>query len=212
MQRRSATRIDALLDVTALVLDQVGFDRLTTSMIAEGAGVAIGTLYRYFPDRIVLLRALHDREIRRLQERICEQLAGAPVPELWQAVDVAVSVFVDMFRSEPGFRIIRFVDVKREPPMDRDDPRVGYFTRWFAGVLSNGFHIPVDTELIFNLEVVVQTTTALVHHAFVLSPDGDPRFIRKARAINRLHLEDIYGAESETDSIRPLRLARELTT
>ncbi|MEO6827971.1 MAG: TetR/AcrR family transcriptional regulator [Microbacteriaceae bacterium] len=186
--------------MTSQVLDEVGFDRLTTSMVAEGAGVAIGTLYRYFPDRIVLLKALHDREIRRLQDRIVDQLASAPVSEIWQAVDVAVTVFVDMFRNEPGFRIVRFVDVKREPPMERDDPQVGYIARWLAEVLSKTFQIAIDAELIFNLEVVVQTTGALVHHAFVLTPGGDPRFIRKARAINRLHLEEAYGSGSGSGS------------
>ncbi|MFE4952081.1 helix-turn-helix domain-containing protein, partial [Leifsonia sp. NPDC056665] len=65
IQERSAARIDALLDAAAEVVDEIGFDRLTTAMVAERAGASIGTVYRYFPDRIVLLQALRDRALLR---------------------------------------------------------------------------------------------------------------------------------------------------
>ena len=74
IQERSAARIDALLDAAAAVVDEIGFDRLTTAMVAERAGAAIGTGYRYFPDRIVLLQALRDRALLRYRRSVVEAI------------------------------------------------------------------------------------------------------------------------------------------
>ena len=46
VQERGAARVEALLDAAAAVVDEVGFDRLTTAMVAEHAGSSIGTVYR----------------------------------------------------------------------------------------------------------------------------------------------------------------------
>ena len=73
-QERSLARIDALLDAAAAVVDEVGFDRLTTAQVAELSGASIGTVYRYFPDRIALLAALHDRAVLRYRVAASEEL------------------------------------------------------------------------------------------------------------------------------------------
>ena len=51
-QRRSTQRLDALLDAAAEIVDETGFERLTTQMVAERAGASIGTVYRYVPENI----------------------------------------------------------------------------------------------------------------------------------------------------------------
>src|SRR5579875_3042711 len=82
IQERSAARIDALLDAAAEVVDEIGFDRLTTAMVAERAGASIGTVYRYFPDRIVLLQALRDRALLRYRHSVVAAI-DAQAPEHW---------------------------------------------------------------------------------------------------------------------------------
>ena len=52
VQARSTARLGALMDAAAAVVDEIGFERLTTAMVAERAQASIGTVYRYFPDRI----------------------------------------------------------------------------------------------------------------------------------------------------------------
>ena len=56
VQARSTARLTALLDAAAAVIDEIGYERLTTAMVAERAGASIGTVYRYFPDRIAVLQ------------------------------------------------------------------------------------------------------------------------------------------------------------
>jgi AcrR family transcriptional regulator len=62
-QLRSRITVTALLDATARVLIQRGFADCTTNYVAEVAGVGIGSLYEYFPNKEALVAALVEREI-----------------------------------------------------------------------------------------------------------------------------------------------------
>lgn len=48
-QRRSARRVERMLDACAELLDEAGYDALSTTRIAERASVAIGSVYQFFP-------------------------------------------------------------------------------------------------------------------------------------------------------------------
>ena len=65
-QARSAARVELLLDVAAEVFEEVGYDAATTNLVAARAGVPVGTLYRWFPDKAALAEALTDRYLSRL--------------------------------------------------------------------------------------------------------------------------------------------------
>jgi len=69
-QARSAWTVDLILQAAAQVLEARGEDELTTKRVAKRAGVSIGTLYQYFPNRDALLVALADREAQRIGERM----------------------------------------------------------------------------------------------------------------------------------------------
>lgn len=57
-QARSASTVDAILNATIQVLLAVGASRLTTTRVAERAGVSVGTMYQYFPHKQALLYAV----------------------------------------------------------------------------------------------------------------------------------------------------------
>ncbi|MDC3954703.1 TetR/AcrR family transcriptional regulator [Polyangium jinanense] len=65
-QGRSRATFDALLDATARILEDHGYEELTTNAVAQRAGASIGTLYEYFPDRETLVAVLVEREARRV--------------------------------------------------------------------------------------------------------------------------------------------------
>lgn len=57
-QARAQAAVEAIRQATSALLDEVGFDSLTTSAIAERAGVNIATLYRYYPNKFTIVREL----------------------------------------------------------------------------------------------------------------------------------------------------------
>jgi AcrR family transcriptional regulator len=83
-QDRSKETVEAILQATAIVLKREGYDRASTRRVAEVAGVSVGSLYQYFPNKESLVVALYNRHLRELIsmfESRFEESVRAPLPE-----------------------------------------------------------------------------------------------------------------------------------
>ncbi|HME05846.1 MAG TPA: TetR/AcrR family transcriptional regulator [Bryobacteraceae bacterium] len=92
VQARSAASVDAILEATIQVLLQAGKERLTTTKVAQRAGVSVGTLYQYFPNKTALLRAAlkrHLDEVTEAMERVCHQQRGHSLEQMATALVTA---------------------------------------------------------------------------------------------------------------------------
>lgn len=69
-QARATATVDAIYEATIQVLLSDGPHRLTTTRVAERAGVSVGTMYQYFPQKQALIHALNERYLEALAERI----------------------------------------------------------------------------------------------------------------------------------------------
>ena len=89
MQARSAASVDAILQATLQVLLDVGKERLTTTRVAQRAGVSVGTLYQYFPNKSALLRATlkeHFDVVIGALEQVCREQAGESLEKMATAL------------------------------------------------------------------------------------------------------------------------------
>ena len=89
VQARSAASVDAILEATIQVLLGVGKERLTTTRVALRAGVSVGTLYQYFPNKSALLQAAlkrHLAEITEAVELVCTQQEGGTLRQMVTAL------------------------------------------------------------------------------------------------------------------------------
>ncbi len=78
VQSRSRMTVDAILQATAHILTRQGYDALTTNHVAGRAGVSVGSLYQYFPNKEALLLALSRRHMNDIEATIDDALAQAP--------------------------------------------------------------------------------------------------------------------------------------
>jgi AcrR family transcriptional regulator len=92
VQARSTASVDAILEATIQVLLQVGKERLTTTKVARRAGVSVGTLYQYFPNKSALLKAVlkrHLDEVAKAIELVCDQQKGHSLDQMATALMTA---------------------------------------------------------------------------------------------------------------------------
>lgn len=92
VQARSAASVQAILEATVQVLLQHGKMKLTTTRVAERAGVSVGTLYQYFPNKSALLQALLRQKLNGVAasvEQVSEDMRGAPLAEMAEALVTA---------------------------------------------------------------------------------------------------------------------------
>ncbi|MDT0465258.1 TetR/AcrR family transcriptional regulator [Streptomyces gibsoniae] len=188
VQRRSAERLTRILDACADLLDEVGYDALSTRAVALRAGVPIGSVYRFFGNKRAMVDALAERNLERYTERVTRRLAEAGGDGGWRAaMDAVLDEYLDMKRTAPGFSLVDFgnqipVGARYAEPNHRVADRL-------SGLLSAYIDREPDEDLRRMFLVAVETADTLVHLAFRMDPEGDERIIAEARTLLRAYLE-----------------------
>jgi len=106
-QRRSRERVERLLEAAASLIAEGGSDAMRMSHVAEKAGVSIGSLYQYFPDKAALIRTLAERF--NAEDRACieAELANVRDPAgLRRAFARLIDTYYALFLAEPVRRDI----------------------------------------------------------------------------------------------------------
>jgi AcrR family transcriptional regulator len=88
-QARAAATLDAIFEATVQILVLEGPARLTTTRVAERAGVSVGTMYQYFPHKQALFYAVNERHLDVLAGKIevaCRARHGTPVGQMVEAL------------------------------------------------------------------------------------------------------------------------------
>lgn len=93
-QARSKVTVDAIFDATIQVLLAEGLQRLTTVRVAERAGVSVGTLYQYFPQKQSLLFAVLQRHLESVVGAVEEAAASSHKATLVEMVQAIVAAYV----------------------------------------------------------------------------------------------------------------------
>lgn len=193
VQARSSARLAGLLDAAAAVIDEIGFERLTTAMVAERAGASIGTVYRYFPDRIAVVEALAIRCTQRLASRFLEALESSGATTWQQACDALIEMTSDMYRTEPGFRAIRFGDPADAGVSDPED-RMAALGGAVGKIMHERFGMP-DTEAVARAWVVLaESSHGVLARAHRDREHPDTALIEAYRTMSRGYLEKVVAA------------------
>ena len=100
-QRRSRVTIDSIFEATIQVLLANGLDQITTIQIAKRAGVSVGSLYQYFPNKRALLAAVVKRHVGEVTDATimgCKSSHGKTIGEMCATM---MSAFVDAKTRRP---------------------------------------------------------------------------------------------------------------
>ena len=173
VQARSRERVERVLDTAAQLVDQLGPEAVTTASIAAAAGVSIGWLYDFFPNRESVFDAVVERSFEKvtpLAESVHASMPGADWRETLEAV---VWTLFDFYRDEPGFRVLWFSRFQSAAMVDRnrqlDLAGVG---RAYERMHRRGLDlVGVDPEHAVHL--VIGIIDKGLDLAFLLDPEGD---------------------------------------
>lgn len=101
-QERSRQMVEALIEATAKVIAQRGLDGTTTPMIAEAAGVSVGSLYQYFTDKEALIAALLEKLVGDLTRLLDTQAGQAAKTNLRDTTRNAINLTLTFMYSNEG--------------------------------------------------------------------------------------------------------------
>lgn len=119
-QSRAQATVRAIIEATAQVLVHAGFERMTTAMVAERAGVSVGSLYQYYPNKQALAAAVVDHYGEVFAARFAQAIAAGPGDTLARTVDALVAT---AFESHPHDPRLHKVLIEIAPRVGRGDHR-----------------------------------------------------------------------------------------
>ena len=197
MQRRSTERLARILDACAELLDESGYEALSTRAVAVRAGVPIGSVYRFFGNKRAMADALARRNLDRFAARVTERFAALAAADWRGALDVLLDEYLAMKRGVPGFALVDFGAQlplgTRVPASGRSsadpasDPNQRVADRLTA-LVSGHLGLAPSAVLHRTVLVAVEATDALLQLAFRTDASGDPRIVAETRELLRAYL------------------------
>jgi AcrR family transcriptional regulator len=176
-----------MLEACANLIEEVGYDGVTTTLIAERAGVAVGSLYQFFPDKRAVVQALTMRNLDQFMDMIANRIGSAQLDHWWDAVDMVFDAYVTMYRDVPGFTQIRFGDVVDLRLMDDQRDNNTVIADRLAGLLTTRFNLDLD-ELRLPISVSVEIADGILNLAFRRKLFSEDVVIAEARRVVRAYL------------------------
>jgi AcrR family transcriptional regulator len=187
-QRRSARRVERMLDACATLLDEVGYEALSTTRIAERAGVAIGSVYQFFPDKRAITQELARRNVELFAARVGRRFLLDDYGGWWDAVDAIIDEYVVMHRTVPGFRSLHFGDVVHLNLHDSVADNNTVIAGRLRGLLLAEYGLADSEELDLAIMVAVEAGDAVLKLAFRHDPGGAPAIVDEAKKLVRGYL------------------------
>ena len=172
-QERSRATVQALLDATARVLTREGYDRASTNRIAATAGVSVGSLYQYFPNKEALVAALVARHNREMLDLLREALKEVASLDLATAIAKLVRAAVDAHRVDPALHRVFDEQVPRMGQLAKIEALQGETFQLVRSYLEKRRDEISVRDLDSATSILVTTVEALTHQ-FVIHRPGAP--------------------------------------
>jgi AcrR family transcriptional regulator len=190
-QARSRARVALVLDAAERVLAREGATALTTSRIAVEAGVSVGSLYQYFPDKGAIIDALARRYMAEF-ELLMDELVERAIAERWDDIPGAlIDAYAGRYRAEPGYRALWFGRHLGEELREADRRNKQALARGVRRILVGQGLARDDARLETVCRAAVLTADALLQEAFREDPRGAPGLLEEAKVILRGYLQAV---------------------
>ncbi|HEY7176400.1 MAG TPA: TetR/AcrR family transcriptional regulator [Micromonosporaceae bacterium] len=178
-----------MLDACAELVDEIGYEALTTTLLAERAGVAIGSIYQFFPDKRAVVQALTIRNLETYLERLSGRLSASTFTYWWDGVDAGIDEYIDLHRTVPGFRTLHFGNVVDVHLLDEERDNNAVIASALVGLLVADLDLQGGPNVEFAVTIAVEAADALIQMAFRRDPNGDPRVLAEAKSLIREYLQ-----------------------
>ncbi|KPP98905.1 TetR/AcrR family transcriptional regulator [Marinobacter sp. HL-58] len=150
VQARSRERVNNILSHAAAIFHEVGVDATSMSAIARQSNMSLASLYRYFPNKTAIVKAIAEEHVRKMETALRDRLETL---DLTDAVDVLIDQFYEFYRTEPAYSAIwsgvesipelRELDVRElythardmDARLRRECPQIPDDRRWTASLM-----------------------------------------------------------------------------
>ncbi len=190
-QPRSQAKISQAVDAADRLLARDGASGVTTTRVATEAGIAVGTLYRYFPDKEALFDALAARCLIRF-ESLMDDLVARSRTEKWaDPVGTLFDLYADLYRTDASLRAIWFGGLLSENLRHADRTHKRVMAEGLRQILISQGIAADAPELGTVCHAAMLASDAITQEAFRTSHSGDEALMAEAKTMLRSYVDSI---------------------
>ncbi len=190
-QARSRETFERILRAAVEVLEEEGWDGFTTNLLAERADIAIQALYRYFPNKLVVVATLAERmtiEWDGWFEDFADAIdAGGIWSEVWADY---IDVFLEGVRDMPGALAVRRAMAANPELREIDQKDNERLARGLGGSLRRCDPSLSAQESYATARMLIETATATIDSALVSPPATARRMITELKSMHIAYLRE----------------------
>ena len=193
-QARSRERVRQVLDAADRLLADEGAEAFTTTRIAAAAGIPVGSVYRYFPDKQVIVEALAVRYwdgFAALVSAVADRDEETPLPDPGGAV---LDALAGCFRTQPGFRALWYGGLRTERVRDVTRPTRDAIAGSIERILTVHWpHVSAE-QIALVARMVVVAGDGMLREAFRAPPETTAVMLAESRTMLDAYVRVRLGA------------------
>jgi AcrR family transcriptional regulator len=186
-QARSRDKLGRILTATAELLEELSYEDLGTRLIAERAGISVGSLYRFFPDKDSIVRALLLGWLEDFTDILDRAGSGEIPARPGLFIEQIVDAYAEFFRREPGFRNAFYCAQRSRELEEAQRRNDNDLAARLHDLLRTSYGLPapgLETRCL----IAVQVGDHLLGLAFRDKRAGDPTVLDETKRLLRLYL------------------------
>ena len=182
-QARSRARLQRMLDAADELLAAEGAGAFTTTRIATVAGVPVGSVYRYFPDKETIVQALAVRYWSDFEDLVAAAAEADEREPLEDPGAAVIDALAAGFRARPGFLALWYGGLRTEQVRNATRPTRTAIAASVARILAVHYPSAAEEERATAARMVVLAGDAMLREAFRQDPDGDPELLAETKVM-----------------------------
>jgi AcrR family transcriptional regulator len=196
IQARSRQRLQRVLDAAEEVLLHDGADAFTTTRIARAAGIPVGSVYRYFPDKEAIVEALAVRYWSDFEDLVAAAAEADERDPLHDPGAVVLDALAAGFRARPGFLALWYGGLRTEQVRDATRPTRSAIGASIERILTVHWPEARPPDRVKVARMVVLAGDGMLREAFRLDRDGDQTVLAESKVMLNAYIGAQLGASA----------------
>lgn len=183
VQARSRERVDRILDAAAQLLTEQGYNAVKTNHIAKRAGISIGSIYQFFPNRFAIFHALAVRYLDRVADVLSEHIGPEATAGPWRvALDRVLDILAEMWRSDEAFHAV-WMAIQNTPELRESDEHYAdiFVNDILVHFLRRATHLEDTQRLKTIAAVIFASSQCILDYSMRNGEEQDPMIVEELK-------------------------------
>jgi AcrR family transcriptional regulator len=198
VQARSRERVERILDAAGQLLAEDGYDAVKTNAIAKRAGVSIGSVYQFFPNRFAIFNALAERYRAKISLSLEQYLTPETVDTWEEAIEQTIDSLAELWRTDWAFHSVwlaiqNTAELRESSEHYREallnSPLTGYLSRIVPGATRS--------QVRTMGRVILESTNLLLDFSMRAGPEQDDALIDELKFLLHRYIKGHVDAATK---------------